>query len=100
MTEKYYKYLVRLPTDLRDQLADSAARYHRSLNSDMVARLQQSFGQSVPEERPVSLLSHSNGLPSVIGALNRDLSTDEINLLRRFRGLSPARRAALLDLLS
>jgi hypothetical protein len=30
----------------------------------------------------------------------RELSVEEFSLVRRFRGLSPAKRAALLDLLS
>ncbi|HAR31918.1 MAG TPA: DNA-binding protein [Gammaproteobacteria bacterium] len=97
MTEKNYKYLVRLPTSLRDRLADSAAHYRRSLNSDMIARLQQSFGEAPVDQRPV-LPGPASMNPTAGG--QRELSVEEFSLVRRFRGLSPAKRAALLDLLS
>ncbi|MGA1677057.1 MAG: Arc family DNA-binding protein [Pseudomonadales bacterium] len=97
MTEKNYKYLVRLPTSLRDRLATSAAQYRRSLNSDIIARLQQTFGDAPIEPGPVV-----PGFPATTPMAGgpRELTVEEFGLVRRFRGLSPSKRAALMDLLS
>ena len=43
MKEPPYKYMVRLPAAMRDLIAESARHYRRSMNSDIVARLQHSF---------------------------------------------------------
>jgi len=37
---------VRLPPELRDKIADSAKSHNRSMNADMVARLEQSFSDT------------------------------------------------------
>lgn len=37
------KYIVRLPNGMRDRLKQSAAEAGRSLNAEMVARLEASF---------------------------------------------------------
>ena len=49
-------YNLRLPQELKDQIAESAKELNRSMNSDIVARLEDSFEQklgdleSVPTE--------------------------------------------------
>jgi len=98
MSEKNYKYLVRLPQQLRQRLAESAEYYRRSLNSDIIARLQQSFrglpgaGQHDAIAPP---LHHQ-----INEVLHRDLSHEELLLVRHFRGLDSGKRAALMALLS
>lgn len=37
------QYQLRLPQELRDQIKESAARHSRSMNADIVARLEESF---------------------------------------------------------
>ena len=97
MTAKDYKYLVRLPIQLREQLQESAELYRRSLNSDIVARLEQSFGAIIGAAMPEPSQSLHVQLRDV---LHRDLSHDEQQLVRRFRSLTDAKRSALMDLLS
>ena len=37
---------LRVPPELRDKIAASSEQYNRSMNADMVARLEQSFSQN------------------------------------------------------
>jgi hypothetical protein len=98
MSENRYKYLVRLPQQLRDRLAESAEYYRRSLNSDIIARLHLSFsglpGAEVQNAIAPPLHNH------IHDALHPELSREEQLLVRLYRGLPVGKRAALMDLLS
>lgn len=98
MGDKVYKYLVRLPMAMRDLLAESAEYHRRSINSEIVARLQLSFSglAGVEEQRALAPAMHEQ----FERLLHRDLSEEEEQLIRRFRSLNSAKREALLDLLS
>lgn len=98
MGERVYKYLVRLPLAMRELLAESAEYHRRSINSEIVARLHLSFSglPGVEEQRALAPAMHEQ----FERLLHRDLSEQEERLIRRFRGLSTAKRDALLDLLS
>lgn len=97
MGERIYKYLVRLPIAMRDMLAESAEYHRRSINSEIVARLYQSFSglPGVEEQRALAPAMHEQ----FDRLLHRDLTPEEEQLIRRFRCLSGAKREALLDLL-
>jgi Arc-like DNA binding domain len=43
-----YRFLLRMPQELRDSLRDAAERSGRSLNAEIVARLQASVGGPAP----------------------------------------------------
>ncbi|WP_299793836.1 Arc family DNA-binding protein [Ramlibacter sp.] len=45
------KFIVRLPDGMRTRIAEAAAANHRTMNAEVVSRLQQSF------ERPSGLIS-------------------------------------------
>jgi len=83
---------------MHDLIAQSAQHYRRSMNSDIVARLQHSF----------SGLGNSAADPEIAPPLHdqfeslfrRELSEQEERLLRGFRRLSQAKRDALEHLLS
>lgn len=47
------QYQLRLPEELRDKIKDSAKTHNRSMNADIVARLEQSF-EAKPELVPAS----------------------------------------------
>lgn len=98
MADKNYKYLVRLPIPMRELLAESAQYHRRSINSEIVARLQLSFSglPGVEEQRALAPALHEE----FERLLHRELSEEEEALIRRFRCLSAGKRAALLDLLS
>ncbi|MBS3849711.1 Arc family DNA-binding protein [Devosia sp. BSSL-BM10] len=48
-SEQADKYLLRLPEGMRDQLKSAAAQNNRSMNAEIVARLQDSFEKKTPE---------------------------------------------------
>ena len=98
MGERVYKYLVRLPLAMRDLLAESALYHRRSINSEIVARLHMSFSglPGVEEQRALAPAMHEQ----FDRLLHRDLTSEEEQLIRRFRCLTGAKREALLDLLS
>jgi hypothetical protein len=97
MKEQPYKYMVRLPPQMQELIADSARHYRRSMNSDIVARLVQSFS-GLPDgsrEREVVPPLHEQ----FEALFRRDLSPDEEHLIRHFRRLPKSKKAALLSLL-
>jgi hypothetical protein len=98
MEETRYRYLVRLPILMRDQLAESAEYHRRSINSEIVTRLQMSFSglPGIAEQRALAPAMHEH----IELLLNRSLSAEEEQLVRRFRSLNAAKREALLGLLS
>lgn len=84
------KFVVRLPEGMRDRIAEVARQHHRSMNSEIVARLEQSLAQeSRVEEKPLEL--------SLEGA---ELSMSELELLQRFRQLSHRQQNALIALIA
>ena len=98
MKEQPYKYMVRLPPAMRDQIRESARHYRRSMNSDIVARLQQTFS-GLPEEAPGR--STELALNEQIDDLfRRDLNENEDALVRAYRRMSSHKQEALLRLLT
>ena len=122
MKQPPYKYMVRLPVPMRDLIAESARHYRRSMNSDIVARLQHSFSGLGGESAPSEVANHHNGdasaatdpsatarnAPSLAPPMHdqfetlfrRELSDQEELLIRSFRRLSASKREALMALLS
>lgn len=119
MKQPPYKYMVRLPVPMRDLIAESARHYRRSMNSDIVARLQHSFSglgaAAMPPPDAAANGAGGDGPPSAEEAIStgleppmfeefetlfrRDLSAEEELLVRSFRRLPSAKRQALLALL-
>ena len=96
--EKPYKFVVRLPLEMRDQIAESAQHYRRSMNSDIVARLHQSFS-GIPtdaSERGLAPPLHEQ-LEQI---LKPQLTQEERELIRTYRRLSKDKRLALQSLLT
>ena len=93
-----YKFMVRLPPEMRDQIAESAQHYRRSMNSDIVARLHQSFS-GIPSDAGEQTLA-----PPLHDQLNQllrqELSHDERELIRTYRRLGKLKQAALRSLLT
>ena len=96
MKEQPYKYMVRLPPAMRDQIRESARHYRRSMNSDIVARLQQTFS-GLPEEAPGAGLILNEQIDDLF---RRDLNEHEDALVRAYRRMSSHKQEALLKLLT
>lgn len=97
MKEQPYKYMVHLPPYMRDLIAESARHYRRSMNSDIVARLQHSFRGLSDESKELELAPSLH--EKFESLFRRDLSQEEEQLLRSYRRLSKDKRDALLSLL-
>ena len=83
------KFVVRLPDGMRERIADVARNHHRSMNSEIIARLEQSLIQedSLGDELNLRLDSP-------------ELSLHERELLQRFRQLSRRQQNALVSMIA
>ncbi|AYC32308.1 Arc family DNA-binding protein [Pseudomonas cavernae] len=83
------KFVVRLPDGMRERIADVARNHHRSMNSEIIARLEQSMLQEGALDDDLSM------------RLDRpELSLHERELLQRFRQLSRRQQNALVALIA
>jgi len=94
MKQKPYKFVVRLPMEMRGRIVESAGKYRRSINSEIIARLEQSFSQGISGEVSAPLHPHLEYM------LRSGLDDQERRLLDGFRRLERRRQQALLDLIS
>ena len=92
-----HRFLVRLPLALHERVAEAAQRYRRSLNSEIVARLEQSVS-GIPDDAVESGVEPPF-FAHIETTFRRDLSDQENALIRAFRRLSQRQRKALLELL-
>ena len=92
MKQMQYKFVLRLPMHMRDRVVEAAGRYRRSINSEIVARLEQSFSDGAPAN--ITPLH-----PHLEYVLRNGLDEDERRLIDGFRHLEQKKREALLDLL-
>ena len=97
MASQYRKFLVRLPHDLHERIAEASCRYRRSMNAEIVARLEHSLtGITGAAESSIEPAFFSH----IEAVLRSGLSADEDVLVQRFRRLSPRQQTALVELLS
>ncbi|MGU0721203.1 transcriptional regulator AmrZ [Pseudomonas aeruginosa] len=80
------KFVVRLPEGMREQIAEVARSHHRSMNSEIIARLEQSLLQE-------------GALQDNLG-VRPELSLHERELLQRFRQLTHRQQNALVALIA
>lgn len=88
------KFVVRLPQGMRDRIAEVAKQHHRSMNSEIIARLEHSLLDlpSLPEQNHPT--RHSLDEQRL-----EDLNHPERELLVKFREMSRRQQNALLALL-
>lgn len=94
------KFVVRLPGGMRQEIAEVARRSRRSMNSEIVARLERSLAESdvietISEHPPVS----APQLRAIEGSRVQAGNEAEQHLLQAFRKLDQSKRDALLRLL-
>lgn len=83
------KFVVRLPEGMRERISDVARDHHRSMNSEIIARLEQSLVQEGALDAESARTLDSS-----------DLSLAERELLQRFRQLSRRQQNALVALIA
>lgn len=54
------KFVVRLPDGMREQVAEVARKNHRSMNSEIIDRLEQSLGSAQPKPAQNLSLDRAN----------------------------------------
>ena len=98
MNEPYDRFVVRLPRSLRKRIEEVANFYRRSINSEIVLRLDHALNgmPNLAVERSLE--------PPMFAAIERtlrgNLSDDEQTLVLAFRRLSGLKRKALIALLT
>lgn len=92
------KFVVRLPKGMRRRIADAARAYHRSMNSEIVARLEHSLDTGA-EQYPEPITGDRGADDSPPAPSAAPDSDEECRLLATYRRMSPERRRALLALL-
>ena len=97
MNDLDYKFVVRLTTRMRDQIALASKHYRRSMNSEITARLEQSFG-ALPQNEVEEAVQPAF-LPSIEALFRTQLTEHEKSLVQSFRLLNIEKQAALLRLL-
>ena len=98
MAGQSHRFVLRLPSDLRDRIAEAAELYRRSMNSEIVARLEHSLS-GVPKHQTETGIEPPF-FRQLETTFRRDLSDDEDRLVRLFRRLSHRQQQALFDLLT
>jgi hypothetical protein len=98
MGEPIDAFVVRFPRSLRQRIGEVARFYRRSVNSEIIMRLDHSLNGL-----PSMAIEHSIE-PPMFAAIERtlrgNLAPEEELVVLCFRRLSGAKRKALLDLLS
>lgn len=83
------EYKMRMTQDLKDKIVESAKEHNRSMNADIVARLEESFlrnESSAPARSDVKIIHLKNGKKRVIyGKLINNLSLDYTQELDQLR---------------
>ena len=97
MADAPHRFVLRLPVDLHARVVEAATRYRRSVNAEIVARLEQSLG-GIPQDAAEAQLEPAL-FPLLETTFRGELSDEENTLIRLFRRLSERQRGALLDLL-
>lgn len=64
------RYIVRFPDGMRDRLAEAARANGRSMNAEIVARLEQSFAKPVPALRSMFEDSASDHFDQMLGKIS------------------------------
>ena len=82
------KFVVRLPDGMRDRIAEVARNQHRSMNSENIARLENSLQSDTGFSQNTNLDPNSS-----------DITQHERELLLRFRQLAQRQQNALLALI-
>ena len=83
------KFVVRLPDGMRERIADVARNHHRSMNSEIISRLEPSlFQEGTLDSGPILHMDSA------------ELSNSERELLQRFRQLSRRQQNALVALIA
>lgn len=104
-TASIEKFVVRLPNGMRRRIAEVAKQYHRSMNSEIVSRLELSLDtENVGNDAPTEVLEkkarYNTHSMSEIQTLDlSSLSSEEKSLIELVLHLSSDKQKALIQFL-
>ncbi len=95
------KFVVRLPEGMRKKIAEVARGYHRSMNSEIISRLESSLridpSSGETEDEDAFNVTDENDDGDRILA---ELTAEEFTIIDQVRRMSPNRRASLVKLIT
>ncbi len=89
------KFVVRLPDGMRQKIAQVARSYHRSMNSEIVSRLESSL-----RAEPTLMTEDERAALEEGGMSSFEVNPQEAAIINRFRQMSISKRHALLEILN
>jgi hypothetical protein len=98
MREPTDKFILRMPKRLRNNLFDISKLYRRSVNSEIILRLEYTLN-GIPNQVLEKAVEPAM-FPEIERILRGHLTKEEEQLVLCFRRLSADRRKALMELLS
>lgn len=75
------KFVIRLPDGMREKIAEVARTHHRSMNSEIIARLETSIMEEEKRNNPVLHVDDASGITIPVV----DAWTPRVGMLIRFR---------------
>lgn len=89
------KYIVRMPEGMRDRIAASAKLNNRTMNAEIVARLQQSFEPSGDTAHLQEVAGAHKSTAAVLGVLSTTMANMLLSAVRLF---TPDQRKKLMQI--
>ena len=89
------KFVVRLPDGMRQKIAQVARSYHRSMNSEIVSRLESSL-----RAEPTLMSDQERSALEEGGMSSVEVNPQESAVINRFRQMPITKRQALLEILN
>ena len=97
MAEQAQRFVVRLPPTLHGLVNEAAVRSRRSMNAEIVKRLDHSLN-GIPSDSDARAVEPAL-FPFLETTFRGELSDEENTLIHLFRRLSASQRSALVKLL-
>ena len=79
------EYKMRMTQDLKDKIVESAKEHNRSMNADIVARLEESFEQKIEDLESVPLEKLLSVVMKKIGENKISLTREEIQSEKKIK---------------
>lgn len=99
-SEKTEKFVVRLPKGMRENIAELANQHHRSMNSEIVSRLERSIALERLALHPESLSPPLNAREEKLAVeSNGWANVSNEDIIRQLSILPPKQKQALLTVL-
>lgn len=83
------KFMLRLPNGMRDRIAEEAEKNKRSMNAEIVARLEKSFAASSLDSNP---MVHQEFIKEFLDWVVKNYATENKRLVKRIARVQRAKK--------